>query len=115
MIESCKRSCGSVSIPYPFGIGHGCAMDDHFRVDCRNDSHGTLRPFIGDNHQLEILKVDVDAGSVLVKNNVSRLCYDDPAGGRIGSAASDFSSSTDSFLHFSVSANKPVFIGCGSA
>nr|CAB3457294.1 unnamed protein product [Digitaria exilis] len=113
MNEACERTGGSVHVPYPFGIGKGCAMDDDggggFRVHCTY-VEGSLRPFIGNQ---EILKIDADAGSVLLKNNVSRLCYDYPAGRRIRSASVDFS--TAGFFHFSDSSNKVVFLGCGSA
>ncbi|KAK7860918.1 wall-associated receptor kinase-like 8 [Quercus suber] len=28
----CKDHCGNATIPYPFGIGHSCYMDDCIRV-----------------------------------------------------------------------------------
>ena len=30
----CKDQCGNVTVPYPFGIGHSCYIDDWFEIVC---------------------------------------------------------------------------------
>ncbi|KAK7860915.1 wall-associated receptor kinase 4 [Quercus suber] len=37
--------CGSVTIPYPFGIKPGCYIDDSFAIDC-NNTLGSAKPFL---------------------------------------------------------------------
>ncbi|KAF3969646.1 hypothetical protein CMV_006583 [Castanea mollissima] len=37
--------CGSVAIPYPFGIKPGCYIDDSFAIDC-NKTLGSPKPFL---------------------------------------------------------------------
>jgi len=57
-----KSSCGNVSnIPYPFGIGAGCYVDDWFEVVC-NDSFSPPKPFLR-RINLEVLNFSYGIGS----------------------------------------------------
>lgn len=70
---ACQRSCGNLTVPYPFGIGigTGCSLSSWFDVNC-NTSFNPPRPFIYTG-SLEI--VDITDGTVSIKNWVGRTCY----------------------------------------
>ncbi|PTQ40654.1 hypothetical protein MARPO_0038s0014 [Marchantia polymorpha] len=40
--SDCQRLCGSVSIPYPFGLSPQCAFSSYFVLDCRTDLGANL-------------------------------------------------------------------------
>ncbi|CAN6275434.1 unnamed protein product [Urochloa humidicola] len=35
--ESCPQSCGNISVPFPFGLGKGCAAREEFQLNCTDD------------------------------------------------------------------------------
>lgn len=37
-LPNCKDHCGSVSVPYPFGIGQGCYNNSWFEIVCSNSN-----------------------------------------------------------------------------
>uniref|UniRef100_J3NAB5 Protein kinase domain-containing protein n=1 Tax=Oryza brachyantha TaxID=4533 RepID=J3NAB5_ORYBR len=57
----CPSKCGEVEIPYPFGIGDGCAWPG-FTVDC-NQSFSLPRPYYGN---IEIIHISLDAGEMRI-------------------------------------------------
>ena len=68
---SCERSCGSVSIPYPFGSSEGCYLDESFLITCDN-TFGTPRPLLRRN--ITVLSISLD-GELRVSTSVARDCY----------------------------------------
>jgi hypothetical protein len=75
---NCQSYCGSIAIPYPFGIGVGCYLtggptgtfyDDSFQVECYN-STSPPRLFLS-NTSLEVLEISIDEGTLQVRSPIT--------------------------------------------
>ncbi|GKE14192.1 wall-associated kinase family protein [Tanacetum coccineum] len=58
----CNDKCGNVSIPFPFGIGANCYVNEWYNVDCNSST-----PYLSSFNQLEVLGVDLKNRTVTVK------------------------------------------------
>ncbi|TXG65081.1 hypothetical protein EZV62_012075 [Acer yangbiense] len=67
---NCPSSCGHVSIPFPFGIGSNCYLNDSFAVDCKSDHH---KPFLR-SINLEVLNITLSDFTILVNHPVLNSC-----------------------------------------
>ena len=56
----CTRSCGNISIPYPFGIETGCYHATGFNLTC---NHSKL--FLGDG-TVQVLHISVENSTVRI-------------------------------------------------
>jgi hypothetical protein len=100
-----KSSCGNVSnIPYPFGIGAGCYVDDWFEVVC-NDSFSPPKPFLR-SLNLEVLNISIEGGTVRVNYPTFSSCT-----GGDDSSKLNVEFAKGPFI-FSQSDNRFVAIGC---
>ncbi|KAK1410816.1 hypothetical protein QVD17_37356 [Tagetes erecta] len=97
--DGCDDKCGNVRIPYPFGIGENCAVNEWYTVDC-NSSTPYLRAF---NH-LQVLGVDIENQTVTVNTPMISDCSQ--------TNSVDLGSSP---FFYSDSQNIFVFEGCGNA
>lgn len=55
---SCARSCGNISIPFPFGLEEGCFARKEFFLNCTNISYVTL----GDT--VQVTNININEGFI---------------------------------------------------
>ncbi|KAL6626194.1 hypothetical protein ACP70R_029920 [Stipagrostis hirtigluma subsp. patula] len=105
----CQTHCGDVQIPYPFGIGTGCAVEKGFEINCNKTASGVEKPFI---FNVEVLNISVSHGKTRVLNAISTYCYNPNTRTMKKSLWSlDFSESP---YRFSDADNKFIVIGCNT-
>ncbi|KAK9062313.1 hypothetical protein SSX86_019499 [Deinandra increscens subsp. villosa] len=104
----CNDTCGNVTIPYPFGIGEKCSINQWYVVDCNSST-----PYLTALNHMEVLGVNLENQTVTVNTPTVSYCPN-----AVGNGNSSQSSSVDlgnSPFLFSKSHNKFVYEGCGSA
>ncbi|CAI9090568.1 OLC1v1025370C1 [Oldenlandia corymbosa var. corymbosa] len=104
----CSDTCGNVRIPYPFGIGSNCAINQSYNVDCINSS----KPFLTEPN-LEVLKVSLGNRTVTLSVPINYSCNPRPQTGVVGSWASPNLAGTPFF--YSKTYNRMMVFGCGNA
>ncbi|KAL8193856.1 hypothetical protein R6Q57_026098 [Mikania cordata] len=57
----CNDTCGNVTIPFPFGIGANCAVNQWYLVDCKNAT-----PYLSEFNHLKVLGVHLENQTVTV-------------------------------------------------
>ncbi|CAA0815990.1 Wall-associated receptor kinase 2 [Striga hermonthica] len=99
---ACPKTCGNVSIPFPFGTTPNCSLDHSFLVECDRNS----KPFLNAG-PAEILGITLD-GLMRIKSSVATDCYD-RLGSQVNSTTSELSLSK-----FTISGklNKFMAVGC---
>ncbi|KAD7478357.1 hypothetical protein E3N88_01493 [Mikania micrantha] len=103
----CNDTCGNnVTIPYPFGIGAGCAINQWYTIDCNNST-----PYLTALNHLEVLAVNLEDQTITVNTPTVSYCQN-PAQNSSQTISIDLG--TTPFL-FSKLHNKFVLEGCGTA
>ncbi|KAK1410845.1 hypothetical protein QVD17_37386 [Tagetes erecta] len=104
----CKDKCGNVTIPFPFGIGMKCSINQWYIVNCTS-----FTPYLSALNHLELLRVDLKNHTFVVSMRTPRISdCQSPVRNSIQTMGIDLGRSP--FL-FSKLQNKFVFEGCGNA
>ncbi|KAL8193863.1 hypothetical protein R6Q57_026105 [Mikania cordata] len=105
--KGCDDTCGNnVTIPYPFGIGADCAINQWYTIDCNNST-----PYLTSLNHLEVLGVNLEDQTITVNTPTVSYCQN-PA--QNSSQTMSINLGTTPFL-FSKLHNKFVLEGCGTA
>ncbi|OQU80972.1 hypothetical protein SORBI_3007G215800 [Sorghum bicolor] len=70
----CTRSCGNISIPYPFGVEPGCYHAAWFNLTC-DDSYQPPKLFLGDG-TVQLLHISVENSTVRINSTAVQFQYD---------------------------------------
>ncbi|KAL9266459.1 Wall-associated receptor kinase 2-like protein [Drosera capensis] len=99
----CRRKCGNLTVPYPFGIGLGgeCSFNSYYNINC-NETFNPPKAFIGRGN---LIVMDIQPTKMRIKNVVASRCNVKVAG------------DTWTYLRsppyfFSETDNKLIVIGC---
>ncbi|KAG2667615.1 hypothetical protein I3760_15G124300 [Carya illinoinensis] len=105
---SCRKTCGSLHIPYPFGTSEGCYINPSFHITCNSSSSSgksTQTLFLGVSN-IKVLNISLD-GELRVLASITRDCSQKLDNYTIYNY-------TDTLLEFPMSDKKNMFtaVGC---
>ncbi|POO01974.1 Wall-associated receptor kinase [Trema orientale] len=70
----CSHTCGSITIPYPFGTSPGCYYNESFLITCNHTTTSNPQPFLPHTN-ISILNISITDGLLRVASSISRDCY----------------------------------------
>ncbi|CAO2207168.1 unnamed protein product [Urochloa humidicola] len=73
--SNCTRTCGNISIPYPFGVEPGCYHAGGFNLTC-DRSHRPPKLFLGDG-TVQVLEIFVSNNTALISGSCVEFTYVD--------------------------------------
>lgn len=114
--SGCSDTCpgNDVLIPYPFGIGSNCALNESYVVSCEDSSDyssntTSSKPYLS-KLNLEVLNVSLGSQTITVRTGVPQTCAGQANNTRWNS--NDLSGSP---FFYSKDDNKLMLFGCGNA
>ncbi|KAL6629158.1 hypothetical protein ACP70R_028923 [Stipagrostis hirtigluma subsp. patula] len=69
--EKCERSCGNISVPFPFGLEEGCAASRGFQLNC-SDPTSLILLFDSGSHG-SVSHIDINEGVVTLTEPTSAI------------------------------------------
>ncbi|PON50286.1 Wall-associated receptor kinase, galacturonan-binding domain containing protein [Parasponia andersonii] len=70
----CRDSCGNLTVPYPFGLGNNCSLEEKFNVACDEPTRTPI-PYLG-TENLPITDISLCHGELQVLQTAAADCYD---------------------------------------
>ncbi|KDP42930.1 hypothetical protein JCGZ_23872 [Jatropha curcas] len=115
VISGCRDTCGTVHVPYPFGINFTsgisnpdyCALNKHFILTC-NVSDDTPSLFFGEN--MPIHNISIKEGTISVRIDSAYNCYNET--GRTHNFSQQIRLHSGPPVRFSDTRNKFTVVGC---
>ena len=101
---NCTTSCGSVSIPFPFGTTEGCSLGSSFLIHCNKAS--ACLPLTN----LTVLNISLN-GELRISSSVARDCYTDDKDKQSSLTLTPLELNVTQF-RISSSRNKLTAVGC---
>ncbi|CAO2202408.1 unnamed protein product [Urochloa humidicola] len=107
--SGCTRSCGNISIPYPFGIEPGCYHAAGFNLTC-NQLENPPKLFLGDG-TVQVIEISVPKGTVRINSSSVNLTFD----GRHATMRRTWGSGLPRYGPYFLSdmINRLLVVGCG--
>ncbi|KAG5606512.1 hypothetical protein H5410_028004 [Solanum commersonii] len=114
----CQTKCGSLTVPYPFGIGidDGCSIHPIFDIRCNTSSNPPIAYLnTGATNVLNITTkpmevIDISTSQIRIRNVLASKCYEE--NGELSAQQLVFLNTRVSFFTLSENDNKLILIGC---
>ncbi|XP_010064651.3 wall-associated receptor kinase 2-like [Eucalyptus grandis] len=71
--DNCDRTCGNMSVPFPFGLDENCAWNSGLVLNC---SHTLASPKLFLGSSIPVLNISVENGTMTIGEYIAFDCYD---------------------------------------
>ncbi|KAL3734490.1 hypothetical protein ACJRO7_023787 [Eucalyptus globulus] len=110
--DNCDRTCGNVSVPFPFGLDESCAWNSNLVLNC---SHTLAPPTLFLGSSIPVLNISVENGTMTIGEYIAYDCYDQSGRRLDGSDPHPWITvGEDGPYTFSDTRNKLTVFGCNT-